>query len=419
MKVEGGINFYNKVYKCKKIDKNDAHTVTTEELIKKVEPFFERMGFVRFSNLTDFDRIGIPVVNAIRPTQQGMTVSHGKGLTLEAATASALMESVERFHASNSKVPFFKATYNYLKDNFNVIPLENIPLLKDSIFSPDNIEYWTTGWDIINNEEVIVPLSLVTMKREESELDSFFRSTNGLAGSVDFLEAVTQALIEVIERDATTNCKMNAHFNNSIFYLNRVRLESIEFETVRELIEKVKKADVYLALFDCTIDTKMPTYECQLIDMKDSDFYLCKGMGSSLNVEIAMIRAITEAVQARAVALSGVREAFFMSEMMPLRLSSKKAIINYLKDNPDNYFNWVDAKRHESIVNDTFEDDINLCIEKLKNIGLNQVIVVDLTMKDCNFHVVRAVVPGLEGVEDLIYYTPGKRAKEFLKGKKI
>ncbi len=413
-----GINFYNKLYNCKKPLNNNAHTVTTNELIKKVEPFFKRMGFVRFSNVTHFDRIGIPVVNAVRPLNTGMSISHGKGVTLEAATASALMESVERYHASSKKLNFFKATYNSLKENYNIVPLEEIPLLKNSIFSPDNLELWTTGWDIVNNEEVIVPLSLVTMRREPYELDSFFRSTNGLAGSVDFLEAVSQALIEVIERDATTNSIMASHFKKFPFHIKRVKPETIQFEQVKQLLEKIENADIYWVLFDCTIDTEMPTYECQLIDLREPNFLLCKGMGSSLNVERAMTRAITEAVQARAVTLSGVREAFFRSEMYPIKLNSKEKILKLLKDKKSRFV-WVDANEHESIEPESFEKDIEICIKKLKKIGLNQVIVVDLTMENCNFHVVRVIVPGLEGVEDLLYYTPGKRAKEYLKGKKI
>jgi len=142
-------------------------------------------------------------------------------------------------------------------------------------------------------------------------------------------------------------------------------------------------------------------------------------MGASLNVERAMIRAITEACQARAVSLSGVREAFFMSENYPLRLSANTGLINFLKDDFNDLFVWVDANVNNSIETDSFEEEINICLEKLKNIGLTQVIVVDLTMDNCNFHVVRVIVPGLEGVGDLIYYAPGKRAEEYKKGKNL
>ena len=41
-------------------------------------------------------------------------------------------------------------------------------------------------------------------------------------------------------------------------------------------------------------------------------------------------------------------------------------------------------------------DDIKLIISRLKNVGLSQVIIVDLTSPDIGIPVVRAIVPGLE-----------------------
>ncbi len=414
------LTYYDKKYHCPKISKKSDHTATTDELLNRVQPFFDRMGFARFSDITDFDRIGIPVINAIRPFQKGMTVSHGKGITKQAAMASALMESVERFLATEFNLPYIRETYNKLKENFNVTDKEKLPLLKSSFFKASNPDYWTYGWDIVNNCEVMLPLSLVTMARRNDEFDSFFRSTNGLAASLDFGEVVSQALIEVIERDATTNSSMMSHYQKSSVLLKRVDTSTIKFESVKMLIEKIEKANVYLALFDCTVDTKVPTYECQLIDMKEPEFLMCKGMGSALNPERAMVRAVTEAAQARAVTLSGVREAFFKSEMLTLRYDTKKTMLDELNGNgKDTRWKWVDANIHEAIENESFEEDISYCIDSLKDIGLNQVIVTDITPEGYAFHAVRVVVPGLEGVEDLIYYTPGKRANEFLKGRTI
>ena len=63
------------------------------------------MGITRIANITGLDRLGIPVVMVCRPNSRSIAVSQGKGLTLDAAKASGLMESVETFHAESITRP--------------------------------------------------------------------------------------------------------------------------------------------------------------------------------------------------------------------------------------------------------------------------------------------------------------------------
>ena len=51
-------------------------------------PCSPRMGITRIANVTGLDRIGIPVVMVVRPNARSVAVSQGKGLTLAAAKAS-------------------------------------------------------------------------------------------------------------------------------------------------------------------------------------------------------------------------------------------------------------------------------------------------------------------------------------------
>ena len=50
-------------------------------------------------------------------------------------------------------------------------------------------------------------------------------------------------------------------------------------------------------------------------------------------------------------------------------------------------------------------------LARLQAAGLNQVIVVDLTVPEFNLPVVKIVIPGLEGVPDGPDYVPGARAQ--------
>ena len=407
------VNYYNNPFVLLKAPDGSPHTTSFADLYDRVQPFCRKIGLRRLNNLTGLDRIGIPVVNAIRPNLAGMSVAHGKGVTLEGSKASALMESLERYHGFMADLAYLDCSYEELSRHHNTIPLNRLDLCKRSAFNPGLSEKWVRGWDLMGGQEVMVPLRLTLLRRLPNELDSFAQSSNGLACSLEFLESLTQALLEVIERDALT-CQhflMRAH--KQPFPLTRVRLESITSPLLKDLLLKIENAGVMPGLFDCTVDTEIPTYECTLFDIKDPKMIMCRGMGAALDVDTAMVRAITEAVQARAVYLSGCRETFFASEMMPASMQNISALLKALEKRPSDCRD-IDACERLSIKTGSFEEDINICLEKLKKIGIEQVIVVDLTEKGAPFAALRVIVPGLEGCDDLLNFSPGSRAKKNL-----
>lgn len=63
--------------------------------LARVMPLAAQMGVTRVAVLTGLDVIGIPVVAAYRPNSRSIAVHQGKGTTLAAAKASAVMEAVE------------------------------------------------------------------------------------------------------------------------------------------------------------------------------------------------------------------------------------------------------------------------------------------------------------------------------------
>jgi len=69
--------------------------VSPVQTLERVEPYLAEMGITRLANVTGLDRVGIPVVMAMRPNSRSVAVSQGKGVDLDAAKASAVMESVE------------------------------------------------------------------------------------------------------------------------------------------------------------------------------------------------------------------------------------------------------------------------------------------------------------------------------------
>src|SRR5437764_407034 len=95
--------------------------VSPSETLERFMGKKESMGITRLCNITHLDNIGIPVVIAVRPASRSLSVSQGKGLTLEAAKASALMESIETYHAERIELPLRLASYRELSKANSVV----------------------------------------------------------------------------------------------------------------------------------------------------------------------------------------------------------------------------------------------------------------------------------------------------------
>jgi ribosomal protein S12 methylthiotransferase accessory factor len=65
-----------------------------------------------------------------------LATSAGKGISLKAATVSAIMESLEVYHAEVADLPSRLASYEQIKKEASVIPLEKLPLRKNGLFQP-------------------------------------------------------------------------------------------------------------------------------------------------------------------------------------------------------------------------------------------------------------------------------------------
>ena len=76
-----------------------SRAIEPTTLLSGVTPLLASAGITRLANITGLDRIGIPTFSAIRPGASTLSVSAGKGVTVDDARASAAMEALEFFSA--------------------------------------------------------------------------------------------------------------------------------------------------------------------------------------------------------------------------------------------------------------------------------------------------------------------------------
>lgn len=390
-----------------------SHLYSEDVALEKALSLSEGIGVTRLADVTGFDRIGIPVYNSIKPAVNGSCCQHGKGLTRKASKISALMESFERHFALETLVPSFVDTYDHVKDQYPVIPLDRMLLARSNLFHETLPIHWALGWDIMNNCETAAPLATVelagkrTLSRDYST-GHFQVSSNGYASGFHLLEALSQGLIEVVERDAITCNNFQSYAGNRFFPVNLVNIDSIQSDIIQSLVEQFRSADIEPALFDCTVDTNIPTFNCYLFDKKNPSYMLTHGMGSSCNYLTAMSRAMTEAAQSRAVFNSGERDFAFREEYEILQMKSSSLLYGEFQS----LKSTVDFSETEPIQHDTYEEIVAHCLDKLRNVGIKQCLVFQMTPEDMEIVVAKVIIPGMEGIL-LSSSQPGTRAKSY------
>ena len=377
-------------------------TVTPEATLERVRPLFADIGLTRLADITGLDAIGIPVVLSVRPQSGYLAVDGGKGFTREAATASAAMECFERHAGECTPVPTFRAAYGELPADQR-IARSDLPLSRNSLFSPSLPESWVWVDDIAGGAPVAVPSVMISLERHRHRRSSplpFHFSSNGLNSGNTASEALIGGLYEVIERDATTCTKVSWESGAP---MRRVDLNTADSPDIAYLLELAHAAGVEVVVLDCTVDTAVPTFCAYLCDLGNSAMGIYHGYGTHLDPQVAIIRAICEAAQGRLVFIAGSRDdSFRHHRRLHQTIADAHAVLL-------NVPATVDIRDYADESGDTFEADGRTLLAKLAGVGITQVLAYDLTHPDIGVNVMRVVVPGLEGymLED---YTPGRRA---------
>lgn len=376
---------------------------TPEQTLDRVRDRFAAIGLTRLANITGLDSLGIPVILSIRPQAGYLSVDGGKGFTLPAAMASAAMECFERHAGENTPLDRFAARWTDL-DPAGRIPLAQLPLSRSSLFSPDLPEEWVLADDLVGGGTIAVPTVMVALERYRHRRSSrlpFAFSSNGLNSGNTKAEALVGALYEVIERDATTCTKLAWEAGSP---MRRVDLSTASSPDVAALVATARAAGVEVVVLDCTVDTRVPTFTAYLCDVGNPTVGLYHGYGTHLDPQVAVIRAICEAAQGRLVYIAGSRDDAF-GHHRRFRSTFTEATRTLL-GRPAT----VDLGDVTDDSGRSFEADGRTLLARLRDIGLDHVLAVDLTHPEIGVDVFRVVVPGLEGymLED---FTPGPRAR--------
>lgn len=369
--------------------------VSPIETLENYENKLKTAGITRITEITHLDRIGIPVFSAIRPTSQEGSVSvyAGKGINTNQAKVSAMMEGFERYSAEKQENDnTIIGTIKEISEKGNYIDPKSLNLPKDfkkEKLSDAKLE-WSKSRDIISEEEYFIPSNAIYHPYINKNCQSLFKgNTNGLASGNVLEEAILHGIFEVIERDAW-----------SIFELTRKNVKQIDTNNIdndvlNNILAKFKENDINIKLMDLTTDIKVPTIAATSDDtlLKDPAL-LTLGVGTHLNPEIAILRALTEVAQSRATQIHGAREDAVRADFM------RKAGYERMKKINKHYFKEDENKINFSDLEDkstkSIKEDILITKEELEKANINKILFTDLTREEIGVNVVRVVIPTME-----------------------
>jgi ribosomal protein S12 methylthiotransferase accessory factor len=390
-------------------------TCAPQETVARLRPLLHGMGITRIANVTGLDRTGIPVVMVCRPNSRSVTVSQGKGVTLDAAKASGVMEAVEVWHAERITRPLKLASFEEMRSEHRVVDVTALPQAADSRFTAELPLLWIEGEDLLGGGSAWVPYELVSANYTlplPPGSGCFQANTNGLASGNHWLEAVSHGLCEVVERDATTLWKHRSPRAQAGRVLDP---DSIDDPACERVLAQLAAADLQLRIWDTTSDVGIASFVCLLMgpegDNADPEF----GAGCHPVRHIALLRALTEAAQARNTYIAGARDDYFSHLYGAGERARRRSLCARLLESSAQLRASADVPSFES---PSLEGDLRWMLARLRSVGIDQVVVVDLTREAIGVPVVRVIVPGLEGVmeEEHGDYAPGRRARRCLLG---
>lgn len=391
--------------------KGTHRVIAPSKTIEINQDKLKKAGITRIADITDLDRIGLPIYTAIRPTAEegAISIYGGKGISKDHAKASAMMEGFERYSAERQDSDeTIIATPNEIGRYGDYIDPKSLNLPKNfekKDISDINLE-WSKSKDIISGNEYYIPTNAIFHPyASDSNAESLFKSnTNGLASGNILDEAILHGMLEVIERDAWSIFELT-HKNYA-----QIDIESIESELILDIINKFESEGIKIKLMDFTADIKIPTIAASADDTITKDAgLLTLGMGTHLDPEVAILRALTEVAQSRATQINGAREDTVRADFAREAGYERMKRINkyYFKDEEEKIcLSDIENKSTSSITK-----DIEIVKNELIANDIEKILYVNLTRPEIDVSVVRVVIPEME------VYTidPSRAGYRFLK----
>jgi ribosomal protein S12 methylthiotransferase accessory factor len=250
-------------------------------------------------------------------------------------------------------------------------------------FQPEHPVDWTPMWSLTHERVRWVPTQYCYYYYPgEPDHEFYWADSNGCASGSTLEEAILQAFMELVERDAC-----------ALWWYNRVRRPAIDLASFDDPF--FRRAEAYLRglgrtlyALDLTSDLGLPVVVALSHDAAGGRI-IC-GLGAHLDARVAASRAVAELNQMMILETADRPET--PSDDPALAKWMREATIEnqpYLAPAPGRQ---VTATIYAPLESEDLLDDVHRCLGAVRRSGL-EMLVLDTTRDDIGFPTVRVAVP--------------------------
>lgn len=371
--------------------RNGNRATDGRALLRRLEALMPVLGVTRVADISRLVPNRFPVFQSTRPRLHlhhslgQNTGAQGKGADRRQAKLSCLMESVESYCAEPRNPRLVRGSYETLRRQHAVMPPQSFSRCQKARAPADTEPLmWTPSLHVRSGTEVLVPAETVYFPFLAASFGTravFPCSTNGLASGATYLEATLHALYEIIERMYIALSERRALAVEALF---ETGYRAFDFQAFKE-----QEPDIEAQLYAFEIPglRNLPMISCVLV----GDDLTAYGWGCCAEVDTAISRALSEALQSYTLAVSGSREDLDDRG----RATSRRSVRAFVQ--PSRRTLTLDELRRRT-VNRTFadlQDEYRFVLRWLAALGLDDVCVTNLARHGIDIPVVKVVVAGV------------------------
>jgi ribosomal protein S12 methylthiotransferase accessory factor len=368
--------------------------------LERARSLAQHLGISRVTDITRLDCIGVPVFASIRPDAQpgSLCVNAGKGITVDEARAGAYMEAIEyafaEYNRASLDVSQVPAGEIYEGKSRQQAILDFCPVMNAEIDLEESLPC-VAAKEISSGRKYFVPAELVFLPYPSQLGGScyFGANSNGLCSGNSILEATIHGLAEVIERDI---CSFQSINDTSELVSNR---------SLPGAIRKIESslASVGMNLFVRYVENifQIPYFMAVVAESKTiNPIYVSVGYGCHPLKEIAMTRAVCEALQSRLSFIHGGRDDL-VNRYQRFKRASPKNQARYADhllaqvSRNGSLLRFGSVPDHSRVAID-LTSTLNVLLDTLVRNGFKHVLRVVYTPPHLPLQVLRVLVPRLE-----------------------
>ncbi len=367
--------------------------------LSRIRPHFSALGITRLGELTGLDNLGLPIAFATRPNSLSLSVSLGKGADINSALVSAAMEAAETAIAEVPPKGLVKLSISEARDrSYRAVDIHRVARCHPHRLNQEDKMSWVEAVNLISGDRLLIPWSLVGLDHRLNPPDfnnAFYVTSDGLASGNNRDEAVFHGICELIERDALASWQFAG---SDEIKRSQLTITGDEDPRLPVILEALSASNTSLRVYEMRTDTGIPCVMAILDATRQQGTAAasatCGGCGCHPSYGHAIVKAITEAAQARLALVAGARDDFCAKHYEPADTIRLPVASHDTRPSLKGVTGAVAGKPGNGAL------DINASVANvagtLARVGVDQLFAVDLPAEQFGISAVRVIATELQ-----------------------